>query len=363
MNFCPECGEGVNGAKFCPKCGKSLLVAPQEFEPGTVNPEDLSNPAVQGLQPHQTPTFGSPTGIVHFLGVLWDELTKQSKVLGLDIDIGEFEKDFPRALTALMQHEIDHPAEVHQSVVFKIRDLYSDDAYLELDRIRSAVLKKSGDLPRADDIPGLLHLGEDYCHSPSLYTIAKWMHSQSDLEKGFNVALWAIATAFSATDVLSPALWGIAQPWAAKFTEASSKYEAGTMSADEFVAFCDQHRVWIGLASVCIRWSLQRIVFEGDSAEDVNISHEIWRSDTVYGAQWLRQVHSRFGLSGKAGGHPGAVAEALGYIWEFGVAEERVEAEQTLRNLTRLWADSSTSATRKFLLESYAPAQKYLRAL
>ena len=362
MNFCPECGEGVNGAKFCPNCGKSLLVVPQEFEPGTRNPEDLSNPAAPGPQPHQIPTFGSPTSIRNFLGELADELTKQCRVLELDSDIGEFEKDFPLALTTVLQHEIDNPAEVHQSVVFKIRDLYSDHAYLELDRIRSAVLKKSGDIPRADYIPGLLHLGENYCHSPSLYTISKWMHSQSDLEKGFNVALWAIATAFSATDVLSPALWGIAQPWAAKFTEASSEYEAGTMSAEEFVTFCDQHQVWIGLASVCIRWSLQRIVFEGDSAEDVNVSHEIWRSDTVYGAQWLRQVHSRFGLGGKAGGHPGAVAEALGYIWEFGVAEERVEAEQTLRNLTGLWADSS-SATQKFLLESYAPAQKYLSAL
>jgi len=359
-SFCTVCGAIALGSRFCPNCGKPVTAVPQESDSEIANLGSLLGSPVPRPQPHQIPTFESPTSIRKFLGELVLELTKQSKALGLDIEISEFEQDLARVLAACLRHEIDSPDEVQVGALFKVRDLYSDAEYEQLDGIRSAVIA-SGDIPRAADLPVLLQLGTEYCHSASLYTLSKWAHHQADMELGFKLALWAILTAFSATEILSPALFGIAQPWAEKFKEVSFEYEAGNISAEEFLAFCDQHRAWLALASVCIRWSFQRIVFDGDSADEINVSHEIWRSDIVQGADWLQNFHSKFSLDGESGErHPGAVVEALGHIWEFGVGQERVEAEQTLRNLVGLWR-GDPSAT--LLLESFTPAQKYLRAL
>jgi hypothetical protein len=284
----------------------------------------------------------------------------QSPQSGVELEIGGF-ADVPRVLAKVLQHEMDNPDEISRSIVFGIHDILTPEMTLELDQIRLALMGQYGEVPEGNDGIKFLHLGNDFLHSASLYTVSKSYHHGGNEDLGLHYALMAIITAFSATEVLSAAIWCIANPIAGKWNRLASQLEEDP--TDQMASWQEAYQPWIALASASIRWSLPRIVFSGDYFEDVNVSQEVWLLEVHEGCRWLQWAHQIFGLDGNQAlfGHPGAVVEAIGTIWETGDNQERQEAERALRGIKEFWHSSRPSGVDP--PETFAPAQKYLRFL
>ena len=349
MNFCHECGEGVNGAKFCPSCGTPLSI-PRITENQKDHPTS-TNTSAAGFERGITPSFRSPVQLSDFMQELGHRLA-QSPQSGVELDISSF-ADIPGVLAKVLQYEIDNPDKTSRSIVFDIHDTLTLQEIEELDQIRLALIGQYGEVPEGNDGINFLNLGNDFLHSASLYTASKSYHQGGNEDLGFHYALIAIITAWSATEVLSAAIFGIAQPIADKWELLQSQ------SKEAF----KRYQPWIALASASIRWALQRIVFSGDSFEEVNVSKEVWLLEVHAGCRWPQWAHQKFDLDGQETpfGHPGAVVEAIGTIWETGDNQERQEAEQALRRIKEIWHSSRPTGVDP--PDTFRPAQKYLKFL
>lgn len=357
MNFCHECGERVTGAKFCSNCGTPLNI-PRITENQKDHPTS-TNTSAAGFEQGITPSFRSPAQLSDFMQEFGHRLA-QSPQSGVELEINDF-ADVPRVLAKVLQHEMDYPDEISRSIVFGVHDILTPEMTSELDQIRLALIGQYGEVPEGNDGIKFLGLGNDFLHSASLYTVSKSYHQSGNEDLSLHYALLAIITAFSATEVLSAAIWCIANPIADKWDLLRSQPKEAFRS--QLTSWLETYQPWIALASASIRWSLPRIVFSGDYFEEVNVSKEVWLLEVHAGCRWLQWAHRIFDLDGQETlfGHPGAVVEAIGTIWETGDNQERQEAERALRRIKEIWHSSRPSGVDP--PESFAPAQKYLRFL
>ena len=118
MNFCHECGEGVNGAKFCPSCGTPLSI-PRITENQKDHPTS-TNTSAAGFERGITPSFRSPVQLSDFMQEFGHRLA-QSPQSGVELDISSF-ADIPGVLAKVLQYEIDNPDKTSRSIVFDIHD-------------------------------------------------------------------------------------------------------------------------------------------------------------------------------------------------------------------------------------------------
>jgi len=368
--FCTECGVAFSSdGKFCSRCG-----APRGGAEAEQEKKDGETPLTPGaplaaFQPTHRPRFQPAISSSAFFEQFALKLGQESRYAGLDPDIDSNNMDaLAWALADMLQHEIDNPQKVPRSLVFGIRDYYSGEEIMELDDVWTSFLERFGESPDDEGLNHFLFLALEYTHSFSFYSASKIWHSRGDDTAGLEYALLAISSAFSPTEVLGAALYGVALPLNRTWNSTVMVDQTARETVAAADAFHSRFQSWIALASAAIRWSFPRVMrldpaSWDHSPEDINIFYEINRSDIITGAEWIRWAHGLWSLNGRQDmfGHPGAVVEAIGQIWEFGNTQERHQAEETLRRIKEHWQSSPPAGADP--PNSFRPARKYLDAV
>lgn len=232
--------------------------------------------------------------------------------------------------------------------LFLIRRFYTPDEYEALDH-RWAGVVGAAEVNGWGSVRAAL---DDFISSgfaPALYEASFQAFEQQRFEDTYRLAYQAIVCAWSPFEVLAAAVYPLGNQAALRLQSVVLHHS----DPIEFNKVREEIREPMRLASHYIRWADEnRELFE-NSAEVSNLF--------AVAGRMLFDIHSQlFGLNGEGRAHPGAAAQGLGMVIDFGSPQQSMEAQEQLKKLVPSWKSRPHA---KYLLETWEPAAEIIQGL